>query len=180
MHFHGAGDGADGAGADAEFARGVDGGAAELGMRGEAEIIIRAEVDDFLAVEDGDGLLLAFENLHAEIEMLGFQVFERVVEILELRASGHYRLTVAIVPPHEGASGWKRVNIIGQPKGLREDSKVDLRAAQFALDGIHQSICWIADGILFTRQCGNTKGKCGDKLHRTSMRTELQGLKPNT
>ena len=55
-------------------------------MRGEAEIIVGAEVDDFLAVEIGDGLLLAFENFQTEVEMLGLQVFERVVQVLELRA----------------------------------------------------------------------------------------------
>ena len=76
MHFHGAGDAAHGAGADAEFARGVNGGAAELRVRGEAQIIIRAEVDDFLAVVIRDRLLLAFQNFQIEIEMLGLQVFD--------------------------------------------------------------------------------------------------------
>ena len=86
VHLHGAGDGADGAGADAEFARGFDGGAAELGVGGEAQVIIGAEVDDFFAVEVRDGLLLAFEDFQIEVEMRGFHVFENVVKILELRA----------------------------------------------------------------------------------------------
>ena len=86
VHLHSAGDGAHGAGADAECARGVNGGAAELGMGCEAEIIIGAEVDDFLAVEIRDWLLLAFQNFQIEVQMLGFQVFDRVVQILKLGA----------------------------------------------------------------------------------------------
>src|ERR1700690_620062 len=62
VHFHRACNRANRAGADAEFSSGVNGGAAELGGRGESVIIVGAEVDYFLAVEDGDGFLLAFEN----------------------------------------------------------------------------------------------------------------------
>jgi hypothetical protein len=83
VHFHGACNGADGAGADAEFAGGVDGGAAEFGMGGEAEIIIGAEVDYLAAIESADGLLFAFEEAQVEIKVLGFQVFERVVQIVQ-------------------------------------------------------------------------------------------------
>ncbi len=84
--LHGAGDGAYGAGADAELAGGVDSGATKLRMRGEAEIIVGAEVDDFFAVEVGDGLLFAFENFEAVVEVGVFQVFESFVQVAKLRA----------------------------------------------------------------------------------------------
>ena len=66
----------------------VNRGAAQLGMRGEAQIIVRAEVDNFLAVEIRDGLLLAFENLQIEVEMLGLEVFDGVMQILKLGTRG--------------------------------------------------------------------------------------------
>ena len=84
MHFHGAGDGAHGAGANAEFARRVNGGAAKLRMRGQAQVIVGAEVDHFLAVVIRNRLLLTFQNLQIEVEMLGLQVFNRIVQILKL------------------------------------------------------------------------------------------------
>jgi len=80
------GDRADRARAHSEFANRINGGAAQLRMRREAEIIIRAQIDDFLAVENGDRLLFAFEDLHAEIQMLRFHVFESVVQVLKLRS----------------------------------------------------------------------------------------------
>src|SRR5690348_948232 len=90
VNLHGANDAADGAGANAVFADGIDGGAAKLGMRRQAEVIIRAEIDDFLAVDRGDGLLLAFEDAQAKRLVLGFQIFERVAQELRLRAGGRY------------------------------------------------------------------------------------------
>ena len=52
-------------------------------MGGEAEIIIGAEVDYLAAIESADGLLFAFEEAQVEIKVLGFQVFERVVQIVQ-------------------------------------------------------------------------------------------------
>ena len=66
----------------------VNRGATQLGMRGEAQIIVRAEVDNFLAVEIRDGLLLAFENFQIEVEMLGLEVFDGVMQILKLGTCG--------------------------------------------------------------------------------------------
>jgi len=58
VHLHRAGDRADRARAHSEFANRINGGAAQLRLRRETEIIIRAQIDDFLAVENGDWLSL--------------------------------------------------------------------------------------------------------------------------
>jgi hypothetical protein len=57
-------------------------------MRGEAQIIVGAEVDDFLAVEIRDGFLLAFQDFQIEVKMLRFQVFDGVMQILKLGTCG--------------------------------------------------------------------------------------------
>jgi hypothetical protein len=88
VNLHGADDAADGAGANAPAADGFDGGAAELGMSGEAEIVVGAEVDDLFTVNHGDGLLFTFEDAQAGIEVLGLQVFESGVQIMKLRTGG--------------------------------------------------------------------------------------------
>ena len=88
VNFHGADDGADGAGADSVFADGVNGCAAEFGMGGQAEVIVGAEIDDLFAVHGGDGLLLAFEDAQAIVEVLLFEVFHRVAQIFGLRTRG--------------------------------------------------------------------------------------------
>ena len=54
VDLHGAGDGAHRARSDAVFARGFERRLAQLGMRGQAQIIVRREVDDLLAVEGAD------------------------------------------------------------------------------------------------------------------------------
>ncbi len=63
---HGAGDGADGAGADAVLADGADGGFCELGVVAEAEVVVAGEVDDLAAVVGADGGLDVVEL--AELE----------------------------------------------------------------------------------------------------------------
>ena len=80
VNFHGAGDGADGAGADAVFARSFERGFAQLGMRGEAKIIIRGEIDDFLAVEGADRRLLVIEDAQLEVRALGLKFVELIGE----------------------------------------------------------------------------------------------------
>ena len=81
VDFHGAGDGAHRARADAILAGGFERGLAQLGMRGQAEVIVRGEVDDFLAVEGADRGLLVIEHAQAEVRALGFEVVELVGEI---------------------------------------------------------------------------------------------------
>src|SRR5277367_6047870 len=84
VHLHSAGYAAHGSGADAEFARSVNSRAAELGVRRKTQIIIGAKVDDFLAVVIRDGSLFAIENCQIEVEMLGLQILDGVVQILKL------------------------------------------------------------------------------------------------
>src|SRR5215469_1137390 len=88
VNLHSADDAAHCARADAVFADGVYGSAAKLGMGGEPKIIVRAEVDDFLAIDGGDGLLLALQNAQTKMEMLTPQIFHGVVEIVRLRPRG--------------------------------------------------------------------------------------------
>ena len=61
---------------DAELSRGFEGGFAQLGMRGEAEIIVGREVDDVLAVEGADGRLLVVEHAQLEVRALGLEFVE--------------------------------------------------------------------------------------------------------
>src|SRR5690242_17728279 len=50
-------------------------------MRGQAEVIIRSQIDDFLAVEGADRRLLVFEDAKAEVRALGLEITELVGEI---------------------------------------------------------------------------------------------------
>ena len=60
-------------------------------MRRQPQIIIRAEVDHFFPVEGGDGFLLALQHAQMKILILRLQFFERIVQILELRACSSCR-----------------------------------------------------------------------------------------
>ncbi len=95
VHFHGAGHGAHGSGAHAEFSRGFDGRAAQRFIRGKAQVIIGAEIDYFLAVHHGDGFLFAFENAKIEMEMLGFEFLHGVVQVIAIGS----RVAVVYLPP---------------------------------------------------------------------------------
>ena len=52
---------------DAELARGFERRLAQLGMRRQAEVVVRRQVDDLLAVEGADRRLLVVE--HAQLEV---------------------------------------------------------------------------------------------------------------
>ena len=88
VDLHGAGDGAHRARSHAVFARGFERGLAQLGMRGQSEIIVRGEVDDFLAVEGADGRLLVVEHAQLEVRALGLEFVELVGEIGERIGAG--------------------------------------------------------------------------------------------
>ncbi len=81
VDFHGAGDGAHRARSDAVLAGGFERGLAQLGMRGQAEVIVRGQVDDFLAVEGADRGLFIVEDAQAEVRALGFEIVELVGEV---------------------------------------------------------------------------------------------------
>ena len=77
MDVHGAGDGADGSGAYAEFFGGGDGCFFEFGVVAETEVVVGGEVDDSLAVVGADrGLLI--------VELAQFEVGSALAEIIEL------------------------------------------------------------------------------------------------
>ncbi len=75
---HGAGDGADGAGANAVLLRGGDGGFAEFGVVAEAEVVVGGEVDDLAAVVVADGALFVVEDAE-------FEVGAALAEFVQLR-----------------------------------------------------------------------------------------------
>ena len=81
MDLHGAGDGAHRARSHAVLAGGFERRLAQLGMRGQAEIIVRGQVDDLLAVEGADRRLLVFEHAQVEVRALGFEIVELVGQV---------------------------------------------------------------------------------------------------
>ena len=88
VDVHGAGDGADGAGAYTEFFGGGDGGFFEFGVVAEAEVVVGGEVDDSLAVVGADGSLLVVELAELEEGATLAEVVELGSEMGELGAFG--------------------------------------------------------------------------------------------
>ena len=76
VHLHRAGDRAHRARADAVLADGVERGLAQLRVRGEAEIVVRRQVDHRLVVERRVRRGLAFEDAQLAVEALLLQVVE--------------------------------------------------------------------------------------------------------
>ncbi len=62
------------------FARSFERGLAQLGMRGQAKIIVGGEIDDFFAVEGADRGLLVFEHAQLEVRALGLEFVELIGE----------------------------------------------------------------------------------------------------
>ena len=67
---HGSGDGPHRAGADAKGARGGQGGLNQLGVVGQAEVVVAGQVDDLAAVVMADRSLLVVEDAKLEIGAL--------------------------------------------------------------------------------------------------------------
>ena len=84
---HGAGDGADGAGAYAVLGDGAVGGFFEFGVVAEAEVVVAGEVDDLAAVIGADGGLRVFKLAELEEGAGLAEVVELGGEVSEL-ASG--------------------------------------------------------------------------------------------
>ena len=79
---HGSGDGAHGAGAHAERARGGQRGLNELGVVGQAQVVVAGQVDDFAPVVVADRGLLVVEDAELEVGALGAEFVE------DLRSDG--------------------------------------------------------------------------------------------
>ena len=80
---HGAGNGADRARARAVLPDGLDGGFAEFGVRGKAEVVVGSEVDDLFAIEAGLVGAFRFEDAEALVDAFGFPLVDLVVQIGE-------------------------------------------------------------------------------------------------
>ena len=63
-------------------------GLAQLGMSSQPQIIVRGQVDDFLAVERADGGLLVIEHAQLEVRAFGLEFVELVGEIRERVSAG--------------------------------------------------------------------------------------------
>jgi hypothetical protein len=61
-------------------------------MRGQAEVVVRREVDDLAAVEGGIGFLFAFEHAKAPIQTLLFEGIELGGEVSERVVAHDQRL----------------------------------------------------------------------------------------
>ena len=85
---HGSGDGAHRARAHAEGARGGDGRLNQLGVVGQAEIVVAGQVDDLAPVVVADRGLLVVENAQLEVRALGAKFVEHGGEMGKLGA-GH-------------------------------------------------------------------------------------------
>ena len=83
---HGPGDGPHRARTHAELPRGRKGRFDQLGMVGQAQVIVAGQVDDLLAVVVADGGLLVVENAQLEMRALGAQFVHGGGQVGKLRA----------------------------------------------------------------------------------------------
>ena len=83
---HGAGDGADRARAHAKRVGGGDCGLNQLGVVGQAEIVVAGQVDDLAPVVVADGGLLVVEHAQPEVRAFGAEIVEHGGEVGELGA----------------------------------------------------------------------------------------------
>ena len=83
---HGSGDGAHRARAHAEGSRGRDGGLNELGVVGQAQIVVAGQVDDLAAVVVAHRRLLIVEHAQIEVRALGAQLVEHGSQMCKLGA----------------------------------------------------------------------------------------------
>ena len=90
---HGAGDGADGAGANAEILHRLDGGFPQLGMGGQPQVVIGGEVDDLFAVEARFRGALRFQDAQALIGAFRAPLFELIMKVRERLTHTTYSLT---------------------------------------------------------------------------------------
>ncbi len=81
VDLHGAGDGTHRARTHTVLLSGLQRRFAQLGMGGQAEVIVRREVDHFLPVECADGGLLVIKYAQFEVSALLFEVVQLIGEI---------------------------------------------------------------------------------------------------
>ena len=78
VNLHRACDGAHGSGANTVFARGFQCGFTEFGVRGQAEVVVRSQIDHLLAVKGADGGLFVIENTQTEVGAFGLEFIQLV------------------------------------------------------------------------------------------------------
>src|SRR5437764_942096 len=83
----------------AVFLRGLEGRFAQLGMRGQAQVIVRSEINDALAVEGALRRLFVLKYTQAKIGALGLEIIQLFGEIrkrIGSSSSGHEALRAEI------------------------------------------------------------------------------------
>ena len=81
VQLHGAGDGAHGTRPDAQVAGGPERRLDEVGVRGEAEVVVRGEADDGAAVHDRARRLRAAHDAQRAVEGLRLQVGDLIAQV---------------------------------------------------------------------------------------------------
>jgi hypothetical protein len=109
---HGAGDSADGAGTYTVLFCSGDGGFFESGVVAEAEVVVRGEIDDALAVVGADGGLLVVELAQLEECSTLTQIVELGGEVGELRTFCGCGRHGNIVNLCGGSSLWRGMSIL--------------------------------------------------------------------
>ena len=103
MQTHGAGYGAHRARSHAEPANGLDGRLAQLGMRGQAQVVVGSEVDDQLAIEARFGRAFRFEDAQALVGAFGAPLLDLFVKerecVRHLPQSSAGRIPLLPQPP---------------------------------------------------------------------------------
>src|SRR5436305_11428667 len=138
MNFHRACDGAHCSRSDAVFACCLKCRLAQFWMRGQAEVIVRSEVDDFFAVERADRCLLVFEHAQPEMGAFGLKIIQLIGEVRKRIGAGRccdHALTSEI---HRRGStrknaDWKLTSLILQGRGRNErEAKKQLAPMRYA------------------------------------------------
>src|ERR1700730_5883452 len=88
VNFHGAGDGSHRTRSDAVLTRSLERRLAQLGMGGQAQIIIRGEVNDSHTVEAADRSLLVVDHPQAKVRASGLEIVELIGEIRKRISAG--------------------------------------------------------------------------------------------
>src|SRR5271169_364495 len=94
MDLHGPGNSAYRARSNSISSGGLERRLAQLGMSGQTQVIVRCQVDDFLAVKSADRRLLVVEHAQLEVRAFGPELVELVSEIRErigAGCSGHHQ-----------------------------------------------------------------------------------------
>src|SRR5579862_394796 len=142
VELHGSGNGADGASARAKFLGSLNRGFPERLVGGEAEIVVRGQVDDFSAVENANRLLLALQDAEFGRDTFGAQLLQLFADILQrIVARWHSGLrhgpSLLVTGCLPGSLGGRRARIYSAPLPGCQQMQFRSELLRHAV-GIHQ------------------------------------------